>query len=149
RTVNETLRADQVQPLLAEALARWQAAGMDTTRLSGVQILITNLPGSQLGLASGTTIYLDANAAGWGWFVDPTPHDDSEFTTPGDQGERNRMDLLTVLEHELGHLLGFEHETDGLMAQTLTVGTRRDPSSGGNLFDVAALDRVFADSGTS
>ena len=29
----------------------------------------------------------DDNAAGWGWFVDPTPRDDSEFTTPGDLGE--------------------------------------------------------------
>ena len=29
------------------------------------------------------------------------------------------MDLLTVLAHELGHVLGFDHEADGLMAETL------------------------------
>jgi hypothetical protein len=34
----------------------------------------------------------DINAASWGWFVDPTPWDDSEFTKPGDQGEHHRMD---------------------------------------------------------
>ena len=45
---------------------------------------------STLGLASGHTIWLDDNAAGWGWFVDKTPHIDSEFTTRGNQGERNQ-----------------------------------------------------------
>jgi hypothetical protein len=44
-----------------------------------------------------------------GWFLDPTPWGDSEFTTPGNQGKQQRMDLLTVLMHQLGHLLGYEH----------------------------------------
>jgi hypothetical protein len=35
------------------------------------------------------------------------------------------MDLLTVLEHEIGHLLGREHEADGVMQATLDAGTRR------------------------
>jgi hypothetical protein len=30
----------------------------------------------------------------------------AEFTTPGNQGGQHRMDLLTVLEHEIGHLIG-------------------------------------------
>ncbi|MBI1918115.1 MAG: hypothetical protein HYS12_25775 [Planctomycetes bacterium] len=50
---------------------------------------------------------------------------------------------------EIGHLLGQEHEANGLMAETLAAGTLRDPSSGFDLLDVAALDRVFADSRTS
>src|SRR5215218_1861204 len=62
-------------------------------------------------------------AAGHGWFVDPTPRSDAEFRRPGDQGEQGKMDLLTVVVHELGHVLGKEHG-DGAMAETLAVGTR-------------------------
>ena len=76
---------------------------MNTSALGNIQIQIANLGGTTLGVASGDTLWLDDNAAGWGWFVDPTPWDDSEFTTPGNQGEQNRMGLLTALAHEIGH----------------------------------------------
>ena len=139
-----TLTTDQVTPLLAQALARWQAAGVDTSVLGAVDVRITDLGGATLGLASGNTIWLDDNAAGWGWFVDPTPWDDSEFTTPGNQGEQNRMDLLTVLEHEVGHLLGYDHEDGGVMADTLAAGVRRAPAAGGAIDWFGALDGLFA-----
>jgi|GEM_PF-3578811 len=140
----QTLRSSQVEPLLAEALARWQAAGVDTTALGNVQVQIVNLGGATLGMASGNTITLDDNAAGWGWFVDPTPHDDSEFITPGNQGEQHRMDLLTVLEHELGHLLGFDHQATGVMEDTLATGTRETPTGQWTVQDLALVDLVFA-----
>lgn len=122
--VTEALNPGQVQPLLDEALARWQAAGVDTSALHGIDIGIADLGGTTLGLASGSTIWLDDNAAGWGWFVDATPRDDSEFTMPGDQGEQDRMDLLAVVMHELGHLLGHDHDEEGVMAETLAAGVR-------------------------
>ena len=50
---------------------------------------------------------------------------DSEFTRRGNQGEKNRMDLLTVLEHEVGHLLGYDHVDGGVMQETLDAGVRR------------------------
>ena len=50
---------------------------------------------------------IDADAAGWGWSV-----------VPG-QAPGWRMDLLTALVHEIGHVLGHEHEADGVMAETL------------------------------
>ena len=131
------------QSLLVQALARWQSAGVDVSSLHGIDVRIGNLPGATLGQASGNTVWLDDNAAGWGWFVDPTPGDDSEFTTPGDQGEQNRMDLLTVLEHELGHLLGFDHEQAGVMEDTLAAGTRQS-SSAGTVSDWSELDWFFA-----
>jgi hypothetical protein len=34
------------------------------------------------------------------------------------------MDLLTVLEHEVGHLLGRGHEADGVMQEALDAGIR-------------------------
>ena len=55
--------------------------------------------------------------------------------TPGgrqarkDQGEQGRMDLLTVLMHEVGHLHGQEHEHRGLMGETLATGVRLNPDA--------------------
>ena len=99
-------------------------------------------------VASGHALYFDANAAGRGWFVDPTLRDDSEFTTRGNQGEQHRMDLLMVLEHELGHLLGHDHAQSGVMTETLPAGMRRMPSSPFDLQETAALDWVFGCSDT-
>ena len=128
---NQTLNTDQVQTLLADALLRWQHSGVNTSGLGAIQLQITNLGGTTVGFASGHTIWLDSNAAGWGWFVDPTPWDDAEFTTPGNQGEQRPMDLLTVLEHELGHVLGYDHANVGVMADTLEAGTRRSLGKAG------------------
>jgi DNA-binding beta-propeller fold protein YncE len=122
--IAESLKVERVQPLFTAALARWQAAGADTSSLGAIRLQIGDLGGRTLGMASGHTIWLDDNAAGWGWFVDPTPRNDSEFTTPGDQGEEYRMDLLTVLVHETGHLLGHDHNEGGVMSETLSAGER-------------------------
>jgi hypothetical protein len=39
------------------------------------------------------------------------------------------MDLLSVLMHELGHVYGYEHAADGVMAETLVAGTRQLPDA--------------------
>ena len=91
---------------------------------------------------------LDTNAAGWGWFVDATPRDDSEFTTPGNQGEQHRMDLLTALMHEIGHVLGHEHDEAGVMAETLTAGTRLSPLVDATDW-LAAVDVLFSKKSSS
>lgn len=119
------LTTQQASSMLAAAVSRFQASGITTSALKNVNIRIANLGGTTLGFASGNTIWLDDNAAGWGWFVDQTPLDDSEFLLSGDQGEQNRIDLLTVIEHELGHILGFEHRSSGLMSDSLATGIRQ------------------------
>jgi hypothetical protein len=141
--VNASLRAGEVQPLLAAARARWQAAGIDPSALNGITVRIADLGGLTLGKAAGGVIWLDDNAAGWGWFVDPTPRNDSAFTRPGNQGEQRRVDPLTVLKHEIGHLLGRGHEVAGVMQDTLTAGTRRsvraDAAAGSGALSAALM----------
>jgi hypothetical protein len=79
-------------------------------------------------------IHID-DAAGYSWSVDPTPFDDAESRRLGDQRERARMDLVSVVAHELGHLLvranlPGEHNAGHLMGESLSTGTRRVPTSG-------------------
>ena len=73
--------------------------------------------------------------------MDSTLGSSSEFLQFGNQGQRNRMDLLTVVMHEIGHLLGQEHIDDGVMAETLATGVRRTeiPSD-----HTAKVDQVFS-----
>lgn len=135
-----TITVADARPLWAEAVRRWAAAGADVAPLAGADVRVADLGGATLGLAVGNTVWLDDNAAGWGWFVDSTPWDNAEFTTAGDQGEQNRIDLLSVLEHEIGHLLGYEHGAGGVMQETLAPGERLAPSGGSIAPDFWLID---------
>jgi hypothetical protein len=102
----------------------------------GVRFEVRSLGGAYLGLAlvQERTVLLDDDAAGYGWFVDPTPFANEEFDAAlralagGPAG--GRMDLRTVVRHELGHLAGLD-DVDGqgqsgqLMVGTLAAGVRR------------------------
>src|SRR6185436_1688810 len=123
-------------PVAAEAVRRWVAAGItpaEAAVLRQAKVRVAALPGDLLGLAEGKTVRLDADAAGRGWFVDPTPGDDAEFADGIDHGQQGRVDLLTAVAHELGHLLGradldpAAHPGD-LMAGELVAGERRVPA---------------------
>lgn len=121
------------------AIAAWVASGfspLEEARLRGVRFAIDDLPGSRLGFASGDWVVIDRDAGGFGWFIDPTPDDDVEFVRATDgilaaaegTSADDRMDLLTAVMHELGHVLGLEDlEADhkALMSATLAPGIRK------------------------
>src|SRR5262249_30808910 len=135
----ERLTQQLVQPIVAEAMARWRAAGIDQDRLDAlrqIDVRIADLPDAFLGVAAVGIIWISPNAAGWGWFIDPTPADDLEFSSLGVRPARGRMDLLTVAGHEMGHLLGFDHDDahdQAVMGETLAVGIRRMPTELGQV----------------
>jgi hypothetical protein len=100
-----SLTRSQLDAVAAQALSDWAAARPDA-RLSGVQFSIRDLDGLLLGVASDGDITIDVDAAGWGWTV-----------------AGGEMDLLTVVLHELGHVLGLDHdESGGVMSETLAPG---------------------------
>jgi hypothetical protein len=96
-----------------------------------VQLVVADLPEDLLGLASSSTntIWLDVDAAGHGWYLDATPEEDEEFGAESDEAVADRMDALSVLFHELGHLQG-QADVDALlhpddpMADLLAAGVR-------------------------
>jgi hypothetical protein len=148
------LRAQDAGPLLVEAVHRWSVSLDDlqlARRLDDVELQVVDLPGSTLAVASGPVIFLDLDASGRGWFIDSTPADDSEFRFPGDQGEQDRVDLLTVLAHEIGHLLGLDHDHEtedpgSVMGETLPAGVRRMPEPRLEFAAVMALLAVASNS---
>lgn len=129
--------------LQSEAIAKWEATGLtlsESVLLRSARIETADLASGLLGQTIGSTIYVDTTADGHGWFVDPSPSDDVEFATVTASSERTavgtappmgRIDLLTVLMHEYGHILGSDdmdaQEGRALMTQELPLATRRLP----------------------
>jgi hypothetical protein len=138
-----SLSADALMPIVGEAIDRWTSTlNLDAAQralLYSVNFQIADLGGLILGETKGATVLIDVDAAGYGWFVDATPDDDTEFRTNGvddalvaklSSKAAGNMDLLTTVMHELGHVLGFVDLDTGmdaadLMFEALTAGVRR------------------------
>jgi uncharacterized delta-60 repeat protein len=67
------------------------------------------------------------------------------LTSAKAQPLQHRMDLFTVLEHEIGRLLGKEHEASGVIADTLSAGVWRTPVASSSIDWLAAFDGLFAE----
>ena len=111
-----TLDAPTLALLVESGKAYWTTTlGAADPRLAlfdGLTFSLDDLPGLTLGVTEGTTITIDADGAGYGWFADGVEELDG------------RVDAMTVVEHELGHVLGFEHENaveHEVMRETITL----------------------------
>jgi len=124
------------------AIARLRALGVSDdilSKLEAIRLEIADLPDDQLAITTPGRIVIDENAAGYGWFVDVTPQDNSEFAFRSrrlsalDESLANgRMDLLTavtrgfvyVLDHQQLHRSTNRHY---LLERTLAPSVRRMP----------------------
>ena len=105
-----------LDPIVSEAISRLTATGLteqQSSVLQNVDFHVTKIDNrkQQLAYAVGNTVWIDDDAAGHGWFVDPTPMDDAEFASSVDRidaafaSDADGMDLLSAIMHELTHVL--------------------------------------------
>ena len=128
----------EVEALADAAMARWaELLGYRPDVFDELRFVVVDLAGLELARIEGDVIYIDATAAGHGWFVDDTPFGDTEFRVKTSDGLRataasdayDKIDLLTVLMHEIGHALGYAHDyavtgASALMSEALDTGVR-------------------------
>ena len=135
-TLDAATDAAAIEALKNEAIARWTevlpAAAL--TNLQNITITVGDIGDNVVGRTTSVagangleyTITLDDNAAGATWYVDATAADDS------DDGAYDGIDLLTVLMHEMGHVMGMSHPdfaTTDLMMEEIGKGQRLLPTS--------------------
>ena len=148
-TPGEThLSQAQLDSVVAAAIAQWAHAGASAAQLATLAAMtftVADLAGNAVGEQSPGHIVIDADAAGHGWFVDPTPNDNAEFAhaanaaatdlyTDPTNAAAGHLDLLTAVTHEMGHALGLPDLTASadahdLMYANLVDGERRLPDA--------------------
>ncbi|MDF1811583.1 MAG: cadherin domain-containing protein [Verrucomicrobiales bacterium] len=137
------LSESELETLANAAVERWKATDLSTEQLEAldaIEISVVDIEGLAIAETNGYEIELDWNANGAGWFVDESPFDDGEFDfaesstvfRDTDGEAKYGMDLLTVMMHEMGHVLGLEDiydsfQDDSLMYGGFEAGERRLP----------------------
>jgi hypothetical protein len=153
--VQQTLTAQQLQPVVQAAIAAWQAAGASPAQiavLNQVQAHVARLPAAHLGEEAGGAIWISPDAGGWGWYTDTSAASRQAFPARPGSPAAGKMDLLSVVSHELGHVLGLEdgHDSSDVMGETLAAGVRRLPAADdlpAAMFQPPAADLALAIAG--
>jgi autotransporter-associated beta strand protein/VCBS repeat-containing protein len=131
-----TLNSKTLAELADAGTYHWEQAGASAEQLDVLRqavYRVADLDGMHLGSAENLLITIDVDAAGQGWFIDGTPLAHEEFTnssdadwrlTANDAAARNAVDLLSVIIHEQGHLLGLSDGGAAVMAGYFSSGER-------------------------
>ncbi|MFK7818957.1 MAG: choice-of-anchor Q domain-containing protein [Planctomycetaceae bacterium] len=138
-SASEVLSEDQLAPIADAARAYWQATSLTPSQqaaLANANISVASLDGLLLGTADSANVVLDSDAAGHSWYVDPTPFDQT------DDNIGSQMDLLSVMTHELGHVIGLKDTYDPANADDMMYGYLEAGESRLN-DDATSLDLVF------
>ena len=154
--VTSALTQDALDQMVSAAIHRWELAGATPEQIAAmkaVTVTVSNIAGLEVGDSTPGHVQISTNGAGYGWFVDATPGDDAEFTGTGSDltaaagsAAAGHIDLLTVLEHELGHQIGLSDlysplATADLMYGYINPSERRLPTSA----DVSAANGTAID----
>ncbi|MCH8046089.1 MAG: matrixin family metalloprotease [Planctomycetes bacterium] len=119
------LSTEDLQPIVDEAIRRWQQSGIvgnDLASLQSARVEVESLDVGFLGLAyDDGRIRIDDDAAGVGWNVGASSGHRLAISSGTPQV---RVDVLTVVMHEFGHLLGRDHDEGGVMSPTISAGIR-------------------------
>ena len=147
KLVNASLDQQKLDSIVSTAINRWEASGLTASQLStlrGLKFEVTDLGGVYLGEAGDGAVQIDRNAGGKGWYNGADSASDLLFSravsntrryTDPSSAAAGHLDLLTAIEHEMGHKLGLvdtyaAKDRDNLMYGYLTVGERRLPAPG-------------------
>ena len=140
------LLVDEFTPGSGDSAAFWASSIVP----SAIHVRIADLPGTMLAQTTGSEIVIDKDAAGFGWYVQGGQQDSSAFLPTSNPSvfqardgseAQGKMDLLSVLWHEFGHVLGLDHSDarDDFMSAALDPGTRRLPTDE----EMAALRTLY------
>jgi hypothetical protein len=120
------LTQSELDTVTVSAMTEWiDRLGDGDPRLAGFgnfQLAVADLGGLALGYTEGRHVWIDSNAAGYGW-------------------SQGGMDLRTVVTHELGHVLGFDHDDAALHT------VMRDELDSGGHFQLGGFDAFPASTG--